>query len=51
MRKGSSIADLRENVTLSTFSKDYLWVNALQIWALGTADLAQQVIHLKGYTA
>ena len=50
-RKGSSIADLRENVALSTSSKDYLWVNALQIWGIGTVDLAEQVVRLKGYSA
>lgn len=50
-RDGSSIADLRENVTLSTSSKDYTWVNALQVWAIGTVDLADQVVRLKGYSA
>ena len=50
-RNGSSIADLRENVTLSTSSKDYRWVNALQVWAIGTVDLAEQVVQLKGYSA
>jgi hypothetical protein len=51
LRKGSSIADLRENVTLSTSSKEYTWVNALQVWGIGTVDLAEQVVHLKGYAA
>jgi hypothetical protein len=50
-RRGSSIADLRENVTLSTSSKDYTWVNALQVWGIGTVDLAEQVVQLKGYSA
>lgn len=50
-RKGTSISDLRENVTLSTSSKDYAWVNALQVWAIGTVDLAEQVVRLKGYSA
>lgn len=50
-RKGSSISDLRENVTLSTSSKDYTWVNALQVWGLGTVDIAEQVVHVKGYSA
>lgn len=50
-RKGSSIADLRENVTLFTSSKDYTWVNALQVWGIGTVDLAEQVVQLKGYSA
>ncbi len=50
-RKGSSIADLRENITLFTSSKDYTWVNALQVWGIGTVDSAEQVVHLKGYSA
>lgn len=50
-REGSSIADLRENVTLSTSSKDYAWVNTLQVWAIGTVDLAEQVVQIKGYSA
>ena len=50
-RKGSSIADLRENVTLATSSKDYTWVNALQVWGIGTVDLAEQVVQVKGYSA
>jgi hypothetical protein len=51
LRKGSSIADLRENVTLCTSSKDYTWVNALQVWGIGTVDLTEQVVRLKGYSA
>ena len=31
--------------------EDYKWVNHLQVWALGTVDLARQVIHVKGYSA
>lgn len=50
-RQGSSIADLRENVTLSTSFKEYLWVNPLQVWATGTVDLAELVVRLKGYVA
>jgi hypothetical protein len=50
-RKDSSIADLRENVTLSTSSKEYTWVNALQVWGIGTVDLAEQVVQVKGYSA
>ncbi len=50
-RRGCSIADLRENVTLSTSSRDYAWVNALQVWGIGTVDLAEQVVKLKAYSA
>jgi len=50
-REGSPIADLRENATLSTSSKEYAWVNTLQVWATGTLDLAEQVVQIKGYSA
>ena len=50
-RRGSPIAGLRENVTLFTSSKDYTWVNALQVWGTGTVDLAEQVVRIKGYSA
>jgi len=50
-RQGSSIADLRENVTLSTCFKEYAWVNRLQVWATGTVDLAELVVRLRGYAA
>jgi hypothetical protein len=29
----------------------YAWVNGLQVWATGTVDLADQVVHIKGYSA
>jgi hypothetical protein len=48
-RKNSSITDLRENVTLFTSSKEYAWVNARQVWGIGTVDLAKQIIHIKAY--
>jgi hypothetical protein len=48
---GIPIAGLRENVTLFTSSKAYAWVNGLQVWGTGTVDLAEQVVHIKGYSA
>jgi hypothetical protein len=51
LRTGSSIADLRLNLTLFTSSKDYTWVNALQVWGIGTVDLAEQVIQVTAYSA
>jgi len=48
---GSPVAGLRENVTLFTSSKTYAWVNGLQVWSTGTVDLAEQVVHIKGYSA
>ncbi len=50
-RQGSSIADLKENVTLTTSAKDYSWVNQLQISAIGTVDLARQEVNVNGYAA
>jgi hypothetical protein len=50
-RSQGAIADLRENVTLATSAPEYAWVNALQIWGVGTVDLAKQIIHVKGYAA
>jgi hypothetical protein len=48
-RKDSSIFDLRENVTLFSSSKDYTWVNTIQVWGIGTVDLATQIIYIAGY--
>jgi hypothetical protein len=50
LQKDSSIADLRENVTLFSSSKDYTWVNPIQVWGLGTVDLATQEIYIAGYS-
>ena len=49
-RKDSSISDLRENVTLFSSSKDYTWVNTIQVWGVGTVDLAAQTIYIAGYS-
>jgi hypothetical protein len=49
--KGSPIVGLRENVTLFASSERYAWVNALQVWGVGTVDLAKQVVHIRGYSA
>jgi hypothetical protein len=47
----SPVGQLRENVTLTTSSADYSWVNAIQVWALGTVDLAKGEVRLTGYAA
>ena len=49
-RQDSSISGLREKVTLFSSSKDYTWVNTIQIWGIGTVDLATQDIHIAGYS-
>ena len=49
--EGTSVAQLRENVTLTSSSHAYAWVNQLQVWVRGTADLAKQQVNVKGYAA
>ncbi len=48
---GSPIAQLRENVKLSTCYEDYGWVNTIQIWAPGTVNLAEGVVNIEGFAA
>jgi hypothetical protein len=43
------IADLFENVILSTATEAYTWVNARQIWAVGTINFDTGKIHLDAY--
>ena len=50
-RPDSSIADLKENVTLHTSSEAYQWVNGLQIWGSGTVDLAKQEVNVRTFIA
>ena len=50
-RPGTPVFELRENARLFTSVPEYRWVNPLQIWGVGTVDLAKQVIHIKGYSA
>jgi hypothetical protein len=50
-RKDSSISDLKENITLFSSYKKYTWMNTLQVWGIGTVDLATQIINVKGYAA
>jgi hypothetical protein len=42
---------VRENVTLTTASPKYAWVNQLQIWATGSADMGKREVRLQGYVA
>jgi hypothetical protein len=48
-RPGSPIAALRENVKLTTASEHYSWVNTVQIWGVGSVDLAAGEINIKAY--
>lgn len=46
---GTARSLLRENVQLRTAHADYAWLNALEIWAIGHADIASGSVHLRGY--
>jgi hypothetical protein len=50
-RPNSSVFDLKENVSLHSSCEGCTWVNGLQVWASGTADLAKQEVHIKGRVA
>jgi hypothetical protein len=49
--EGTGLYQLRENVTLTTSSPAYSWVNLLQIWGIGTADPGKGQVNVKGYAA
>jgi hypothetical protein len=50
-QEGSSVAQLRENMKLTTSSASYAWVNQLPVWVQGTVDVASGELNLKGYAA
>ena len=41
--------DIFGNIRLYTAAKEYAWVNARQIWSVGTASLATGKIHVEAY--
>ena len=43
------IADLCENVCLTTAAKEYAWVNTRQIWGVGTVNFSIGKIHIDAY--
>jgi hypothetical protein len=49
--KGSPIFQLRENVTLTSNHAEFIWVNAIQIWATGTVDVSTGEVRVKGHAA
>jgi hypothetical protein len=49
LRATEPVADLFENVTLTTAYGDYAWLNARQVWAVGTVNFATGKIHVEGY--
>jgi predicted RNA-binding protein len=48
-RKGEPVFDIFANIRLTTASKEYEWVNARQIWSVGTGDLATGRIRVTAY--
>jgi len=48
-RPGVPVADLFENITLTTAAAQHGWVNARQIWGVGTVDFSTGKIHIDAY--
>ena len=48
-RANEPVADLFENVQLTTAADAYAWVNARQVWGVGTVDFAAGKIRIEGY--
>jgi hypothetical protein len=46
---GLPTALLRENVTLTTASERYAWVNPLQIWGIGSVDFSTGTVNISAY--
>lgn len=49
LEPNSPIANLRNNVVLTTAAAEYAWLNPIQIWAPGTVDLATREIRFNAY--
>ena len=48
-RATEPVADLSENVRLTTAAEDYAWVNARQVWGFGTVNFATGKVHIDAY--
>lgn len=48
-RAAEPIADLYENVSLTTAAESYAWVNTRQVWGVGTVNFATGKIHIDAY--
>src|ERR1019366_403250 len=49
LRPGEPVAELCENVTLTTAAAGYAWVSTHQIWGVGSVNLATGKIHIDAY--
>jgi hypothetical protein len=50
-KEGSPVVELRENHALTTSFEEYTWLNRIQIWAKGIADLEGQFVEISAYSA
>jgi hypothetical protein len=50
-QEGTSVFQLRENVSFITASPGYAWLNQLQGWGLGTVDPGNGEVRVKAYAA
>jgi len=48
-RNGEPMLDIFSNIRLSTASKEYAWVNARQIWGVGTTSLTTGKVYVEAY--
>jgi hypothetical protein len=48
-RATEPIADLRENISLTTAAESYAWVNTRQVWGVGTVSFAVGQVHIDAY--
>ncbi len=48
-RAADPIADLCENIRLTTAAESYGWVNQRQVWGVGTVNFAAGKIHIDAY--
>ena len=47
--RSDGMLDIVANIRLHSASKEYAWVNARQIWSVGTANLASGKIQVEAY--
>jgi hypothetical protein len=47
--EGSSVLQLKENVTLTSNHPEYAWVNPIQVWAPGAVEVSKGEIRIKAY--
>ncbi len=48
-RAAEPIADLSENVSLTTAAENYAWVNTRQVWGIGTVNFATGKVHIGAF--